>query len=471
MGTGEGRRWAPALLGVTVLLAACRWDPSTTSSGSAAPLSIHGTPTPTATVGSQYAVQATTSAPAGATVGYGIVNKPSWASFSTTQGILQGVPRPSDVGTYPGIVISASDGNGTVSLPGFSIVVKAATSVAQSSTGSKASRPAYNTGNGFFVVGGKLYDPNGNEFRIRGVNRNHWDSNSANGIALSGANAVRTFMDFSRTPASNVSLLQTQNIDEKEVPIAIFAGDAGGTSCTTDPAVLNRAVSTWTAQAAVWTTFDRYLIINVANEWGPSNSTVWRDSYIGAIAKLRQAGYLGPIMIDSGGCGQDDADLLQYSQAVFDSDPQRNIIFSIHLYTTANDHSATIRSISKGNPTVITLASNSATHPFAPGYNGSNDNWSGVSAYQISGVQGMTQVNGAQPARTNVGGVPGAWTVTLSVDSRNWGDYTGGGSMVDYNGNYALRIARFAALAQKTGAAYIVGEFGPGGTSVRVRPR
>jgi hypothetical protein len=34
--------------------------------------------------------------------------------------------------------------------------------------------------------------------------------------------------------------------------------------------------------------------------------------------------------------------------------------------------------------------------------------------------------------------------------------------MVDYNGNYALRIARFAALAQKTGAAYIIGEFGPG---------
>ena len=459
MGTGEGRRWAPALLAATVLLAACRWDGDSGSSGSAAPLSIHGTPTPTATVGSQYAVQATTSAPAGSTIGYSIANKPGWATFSTTQGILQGVPQPSDVGTYPGIVISASDGNGTVSLPGFSIIVKAATSGA----GSTASRPAYNTGNGFFVVGGKLFDANGNEFRIRGVNRNHWDSNSASGIAKSGANAVRTFMDFSRPTASNVSLLQTQNIDEKEVPIATFAGDSsGGTSCTTDPAVLNRAVSTWTRQAAVWTTLDRYLIINVANEWGPAHSTVWRDSYISAIAKLREAGYLGPILIDSGGCGQDDADLLQYSQAVFDSDPQHNIVFSIHLYTTANDHTATIRSITKGNPTVITLASHSSTHPFAPGYNGSNGNWSGVSAYQISGVQGMTEVNGEQPARTNVGGGPGAWTITLSVDSSHWNDYSGGGSLVDYNGNYALRIARFAALAQKTGAAYIIGEFGPG---------
>jgi hypothetical protein len=34
--------------------------------------------------------------------------------------------------------------------------------------------------------------------------------------------------------------------------------------------------------------------------------------------------------------------------------------------------------------------------------------------------------------------------------------------VVDYSGNYALRIARLAALSQTTGAAYIIGEFGPG---------
>lgn len=339
----------------------------------------------------------------------------------------------------------------------------AATAQADSAGASKVSRPPYNTGNGFFVLNGKLYDPDGNEFPIRGVNRNHWDSNSVNGIALSGANAVRTFMDFSRSPGGNVALVRAQNIAHKEVPIVVYAGDSGGaTSCKKDPAVLNRAVSAWTSQTPQWKKLDRYLILNVANEWGPTNSTVWRDSYIDAVAKLRQAGYLGPIMIDSGGCGQDDTDLLQYSKAVFESDPQRNIIFSIHLYGTANDHSAAIRSIAQGNPTVITLASNSATHPFAPNYNGSNNNYSGVDAYQITGVQGMMQLNGKQPSRPNVGGVPGAWTVILSVDSSHWGAYTGGGSVLDYGGNYALRMVRFAALSQSTGAAYIVGEFGPG---------
>jgi mannan endo-1,4-beta-mannosidase len=61
-------------------------------------------------------------------------------------------------------------------------------------TGGTVSRPAYNTGDGFFVLNGKLYDANGTEFRIRGVDRCHYDSESAAGIANSGANTVRMFM-------------------------------------------------------------------------------------------------------------------------------------------------------------------------------------------------------------------------------------------------------------------------------------
>ena len=32
-------------------------------------------------------------------------------------------------------------------------------------------RPAYNTGTGFFVLNGNVYDANGNEFVIRGIKR------------------------------------------------------------------------------------------------------------------------------------------------------------------------------------------------------------------------------------------------------------------------------------------------------------
>lgn len=35
-------------------------------------------------------------------------------------------------------------------------------------------RPSWNTGQGFFVVKNKIYDANGVEFKIRGVNHTHW---------------------------------------------------------------------------------------------------------------------------------------------------------------------------------------------------------------------------------------------------------------------------------------------------------
>jgi hypothetical protein len=333
-----------------------------------------------------------------------------------------------------------------------------------------AMRPSYNTGDGFFVLDGKLYDANGKEFRMRGVDRNHYDSNSQAGIAKSGANTVRIFVEtnYGQSVAGLVGIVQTQHIAEKEVPIPTSPSTTTGTatSCSTDPAVLTSVVANWVATASSWTPLDKYQIINIANEWGPANSTVWRDSYITAIASMRSAGYLGTLLIDAGGCGQDLADLVTYSSAVFQSDPQLNIMFALHPYGSVNDYTAPISGIKKGNPTVVTLTSTALCHPFAASYcptvGGMTNTYSGLTAYQISGVQGMTQINGMQPAPQNVGGASGAWTVTLDVDSTNFGDYASGGTIVDYDGNYALLIPRLAALGASTGAAYAITEFGPG---------
>ncbi len=264
---------------------------------------------------------------------------------------------------------------------------------------------------------------------------------------------------ISRGPAAaNVSLVRADSIARHIVPIV---GNWNGT-CSSDTGKLQAIVASWVSQAPQWTRLNRDLIVNIANEWGPADSPVWRDSYISAIGRLRAAHYTGPLLIDSGGCGQDDADLLKYSQAVLDSDPEHNVMFALHLYGATNDDSAPIEAVSRGNPTVITLDGSSPTHPFAAGFNGHNNSYSGITAYQISGAHGMTQLDGMQPARQNVGGAPGAWTVTLTIDSSAWPDYAGGGTLVDYGGNYALRIARLADLQRRTGAVYIIGEFGPG---------
>lgn len=190
-------------------------------------------------------------------------------------------------------------------------------------------RPAGNTGTGFFVADGKLYDAKGVEFHIGGVNRIHWDSpGGGTGVALSGANTMRIALDYTRAPSSNIALLTTQALANKIVPMP---GNWGGT-CKTDPAVLSGIVDTWVAQAPTFIALNTNGLINIANEWGPEDSTVWRDSYITAIGRMRAAGYTGTLVVDSGGCGQNAADVINYGAAVLAGDPQHNVLFDVHVY-------------------------------------------------------------------------------------------------------------------------------------------
>jgi hypothetical protein len=201
-----------------------------------------------------------------------------------------------------------------------------------------ATRPSYNHGTGFFVVGSKLYDANGVEFRIRGVNKDHWDY-KALGLASSKANTVRWNIDFTQPAASNVALLQGGAgmtagtiYNHMVVMPSASSAPAGDLTCDETPATLQSAISVWVAQAATWGQLEKYAILNLADEWGPSNSTVWRDTYKTAITQLRQAGIHATLSITSGGCGQDNADLVKYAQQVFDSDPEKNVIFDRHVY-------------------------------------------------------------------------------------------------------------------------------------------
>jgi Putative Ig domain len=89
---------------------------------------ISGTPPTTATVGVWYNFVATATDADGDPLKFSIVNKPGWLVFNTTSGRLSEIPTSANVGTYSNIIIKVSDGHTTVSLPAFSITVKASTS-------------------------------------------------------------------------------------------------------------------------------------------------------------------------------------------------------------------------------------------------------------------------------------------------------------------------------------------------------
>jgi len=95
--------------------------------------SIAGTPATSVQVQKAYRFAATVNDADGDKLTFSIANKPSWATFDTKAGVLSGVPK--SAGVFSGIIVSASDGKTTASLPAFNIVVSAAANRAPTISG------------------------------------------------------------------------------------------------------------------------------------------------------------------------------------------------------------------------------------------------------------------------------------------------------------------------------------------------
>jgi len=96
-----------------------------TSTTNTAP-TISGSPPTSARVGQSYYFRPTASDRESNPLTFSIANRPSWATFNTTNGTLSGTPGSGTAGTYSGITIRVSDGSLTTSLPSFGINVQPA---------------------------------------------------------------------------------------------------------------------------------------------------------------------------------------------------------------------------------------------------------------------------------------------------------------------------------------------------------
>ncbi|HSW32870.1 MAG TPA: putative Ig domain-containing protein, partial [Steroidobacteraceae bacterium] len=99
--------------------------PATTSASNGQPW-ISGAPAGTAREKELYGFLPQAGDPDGDTLRFSIANKPSWATFTTSSGLLSGIPPAGSAGTYSNIVISVSDTQSIRSLPAFDIVVATA---------------------------------------------------------------------------------------------------------------------------------------------------------------------------------------------------------------------------------------------------------------------------------------------------------------------------------------------------------
>ena len=228
-------------------------------------------------------------------------------------------------------------------------------------SGGDVSRPSYNKSEGFFTLNGRLYDANGNDFVPRGINNLHvwFDDNNDNvnqaydaldNIASFGFNSVRIVweVDFLGRPTNDSTLesIIQRTIDLKMVPMVSIHDFTGSKD---SKALLDTGVKWWTDRADIWQKYEKHLIIDVANEFGNHTMAYKGDRrefpniYKEAITRMRNSGIDNTLVIEPFDWGKDYTLIRDHGQEIYNHDPQKNVMFSPHLYCGQGESSATIR--------------------------------------------------------------------------------------------------------------------------------
>lgn len=197
-------------------------------------------------------------------------------------------------------------------------------------------RPVGNLSRGFFVADGRLYDRQGADFVMRGINHPVvWFQGSAlqwlDEIATTGSNAVRIVWEAT---AQNPQVLRAAIERAVELGIVpmVELHDETGSNDPTGPALLAEYYISEVRD--ILDEFEPYLLVNIANEWGDFSTTgeQWLEAYRLAIDTLRDAGVNHTLVIDANDWGQRGRTIVDNGQALLDYDPQHNLLFSTHMY-------------------------------------------------------------------------------------------------------------------------------------------
>lgn len=199
---------------------------------------------------------------------------------------------------------------------------------------------------GFSTSGTQLLDGNGNPFVFRGVNHAHTWYNSRtpqalNDIASVAANSVRVVLsngthggNWGRDSAAQVADIIAQ-CKQHQLICILEVHDSTGYPESADASHMSNAIDYWLEIAPVLRGEENYILINLANEPFGNTATAadWVDAHAEGIARLRAARLAHTLVVDAGNWGQDWQNILyDNAQAVIDSDPKNNLIFSVHMY-------------------------------------------------------------------------------------------------------------------------------------------
>jgi mannan endo-1,4-beta-mannosidase len=194
---------------------------------------------------------------------------------------------------------------------------------------------------GFHVSGGRLYEGNGNEFVMRGVNHAHtWyptRTDSFADIKALGANTVRVVLATGDQWAKNdtADVANVVSLCKQNRLICVLeAHDTTGYGEQGAAVSLAKAADYWLSVREALVGQEQYVIVNIGNEpYGNANTAGWLPDTEAAIQRLRAGGLTHTLMVDAPNWGQDwSFTMRDGAAAVFAADPLRNTMFSIHMY-------------------------------------------------------------------------------------------------------------------------------------------
>ena len=194
---------------------------------------------------------------------------------------------------------------------------------------------------GFTTQGPQLKDATGHPFIIAGINNPHaWFRDKAyqalDYIAATGANTVRIVWQ-TRGQLEELERVITRCIALKMIPMVELHDVTGNAS---GERLLDMARYYCRDDVkAMLMRHQRYLLINIANEWGSHKVTAkhWLQSYTDAVNLMRETGYTTTLVVDAPGWGQNIQPILKKGRELIEWDPLHNILFSVHMYGSWNN--------------------------------------------------------------------------------------------------------------------------------------
>jgi mannan endo-1,4-beta-mannosidase len=295
---------------------------------------------------------------------------------------------------------------------------------------------------GFTVSGTKLLDANNEEFIIRGVNNPHiWylhkSYKSLTRLANLKVNTVRIVWQ-TKGDIRQLDKIISRCIKLQIIPLVELHDATGNDTCEKLVEMAEYYAREDVKQ--VLFNYEKYLLINIANEWGDYfvKTDHWRTCYMQAIDTLRKAGYKTTLVIDAPNWGQNLESIIECGNELKEHDPQKNILFSVHMYYFWNDPEKINAELQKAHDLSIPLI----VGEFGYNYNGGNNNLKCMVDHKV-----VMQVCN----ELGIGYIPWSWTGNDEKNawldlSNDWKNLTWWGKEVFEGENGIIKTAKKASV-------------------------